>query len=395
MKQNINTNLKEIGILEYRYHSIFFYSLARICNTKDTHVTLFTTKEILSLVENHLENKDQYTIILKEDDESINSFLKRVKKICNKKMGLLFVNTIQESCKDLPHYLRFKLQCKMILTVHDANTWLNQKFTIDIKKPFRTLDTIISSIIIQKIVLPKFDGINVVYPPIKDYILNNNLYNKEIYTFPFALFDNKKEVKLKDNHKKIKFVVPGAIIESRRDHEIIIDAFENLFENFNEKISLCLLGKPTGTYGKRMIKRCKKLKERGFDIRFFESFVPEKIYDQTIEESSVVIAPIKLKTTSLGTWKETFGLTKASGAPFEALQYAKPLVVPKKFNIIEELKSSTLKYTTSKDLEITLSEIINDKKKLLSLEENALENSKKLSFSTYKKYFENNLLNRI
>lgn len=395
MNKQSNDKLKEIGILEYHYHSIYFYTLAKVCNTEKTHVTLFTTKEIFSLIESHLENKDQYTFILKEDRESISSFLKRVEKICNEKIDLLFANTIQESLKDLPHYLRFKPKCKMILTVHDANTWLNQKLTIDLKRPFRTLDTIISSLIIQKIVLPKFDGINVVYPPIKDYIEKNKLYKKNVYTFPFILFDDNKKIDLIKNQKKIKFVVPGAVIEQRRDHAIIIDAFENLFEKYKEKINLCLLGKSTGAYGRKILKRCQKLVEKGYDVCFFENFVPEQEYDKILSDCTVVIAPIKLNTTSLGTWKETFGTSKASGAIFEAIQYAKPLVLPEEFNLMDELTISTIQYTDSKELESKLIEIINDERRLHTLEKNAIETSKKISFSSYRKYFEDNLLNRI
>jgi len=181
--------LKEIGILEYHYHSIYLVTLAKVCNTKNTHVTIFTTKEIFSLIETYLEDKQQYTIIIKEEKESISSFLKKVEKICDEKIDLLFINTIQESLKDLPHYLRFKPKCKMILTVHDANTWLNQQLKIDFKKPFRTLDTLLSSFIIQKIVLPKFDGINIVYPPIKDYIKTIS-FTKKTFT-AFHLFYSK------------------------------------------------------------------------------------------------------------------------------------------------------------------------------------------------------------
>lgn len=395
MNNKSNEKIKEIGILEYHYHSIYFYTLAKVCNTVKTHVTLFTTQEIYSLIEGHLENKDQYTIIIKDESESIGSFLKKVESTCSEKIDLLFVNTIQESLKDLPHYFNFKPNCKMILTVHDANTWMNHKLTFEIKRPFRTLDSLISALIIQKIVLPRFMGINVVYPPIKDYIINNNFYKKDVFTFPFILFDDNKKLYFSKDKKKIKFVVPGAVIEQRRDHEVVIDAFENLFKKYKERISLCLLGKSTGVYGKRILNRCKKLKDKGFDISYFKSYVPEEIYDRTLNESTVVIAPIKLHTTSLGTWKETFGLSKASGAIFDAIQYAKPFVLPEKFKLMDELKNSSIKYSNSNDLESKLAEIIEDGEKLISLGENAIKNSKKLSFSIYKKYFENNLLNRI
>lgn len=369
--------------------------MARICKTKNTHVTLFTTKKIFSLIENHFGQKDQYTIILKQDNESINSFLKRVEQICDKDIDLLFVNTIQESCKDLPHYFRFKPKCKMILTIHDANTWLKQKLTINIARPVATLDTFISIFFIKKLVLSKFDAINVIYSPIKEYILDNTSYNKEIFTLPFTFFNNTEKITDKHKNTKIKFVIPGAIIQSRRNHDVVLDAFDNLFKKFQGKISLCLLGKPNGAYGRRIFNRCKEMKEKQYDIMFFDEYVPEEIYDKTLQECSVVIAPIKLETRSLGVIKETFGLTKSSGVTFDAIQYAKPLVVPSELNIIKELQSSTLKYTTSKDLEHILTDLIENKERLEDLKKEAYKNSKYFSLDVLQGYFIKEILDKL
>ena len=68
--------------------------------TKNTSVTLFTTKKIFSQVTTRLKNTNDYTLILKEENEGIGSYLKRVETICNKDIDILFVNTIQESLKE-------------------------------------------------------------------------------------------------------------------------------------------------------------------------------------------------------------------------------------------------------------------------------------------------------
>jgi len=78
--------LKNIGILEFHFHIKYLHTTMRICKTKNTNVTVFTTKEILTRIETYLDDKSKYEFVLKEDDESINSFLKRVKKICNEKI---------------------------------------------------------------------------------------------------------------------------------------------------------------------------------------------------------------------------------------------------------------------------------------------------------------------
>jgi len=345
-------------------------------------------------MEKHLKRKDQYNIILKEEDESINSFLKRVERICNEKIDLLFVNTIQETCKDLPHYFRFNPSCKMILTIHNVNAFLNKKITINIKKPFRTLDTILSSIIIQRIVLPKFNGI-VVYPPIKDYIIVNKMYSKEIFTMPFTFYDETKSREIDRQDKKIKFVVIGTIEKQRRDYDLVLDTFENLFNKFPNDISLCLLGGPIGSYGQQIIRRCKKIKEKGYDIQFFEEFVPEETFSKILMESTVVFSPTKLETRGLGVIKEIYGVSKASGALCEAIQYGKPSVVPSELNIMKELKSSTLKYDSQEKLEDIIADLIVDRKKLEDMKKEACKNSKHFSLDALQKYFTGEILNNI
>jgi hypothetical protein len=383
--------LKNIGIIEVHCHIKYLYTICRICKTKNTNVTIFTTKDLIDRLKGYLENIDHYDIVLKNENEGINSFLKRVEKICNEKIDILFVNTFQVTNFYLPRYFGFNPKCKKIITVHTANAWLNQKPVINLKKPILTLDTNVSSFIVRRFILPKYDAINVLYSPIKDYILKETDYSKKIFTLPFNFFNGKvKADKKKDN--KIKFVIPGQIEKHRRDYDIVIDAFENLFNNFKEEISLYLLGYPVGDYGKLILKRCKLIKEKGYNIINFDEFVPEEEYNQIISDCDFIISPIKIETGSWGLLEEKYGVTKASAIIFEAIQYAKPLVIPVDFNIIKELDSSTLKYSDSKDLENILTKVISNKQKIDNLTQKAYANSQIFSLKVLQNYFENNIL---
>ena len=227
--------LKEIGILEVHCHAKYLYTLCKICKTKKSNVTIFTTKEIFSRLEKYLENTKDYAIILKKDAESIHAFLKRVEKVCNDKIDVLFVNTFQLTCFHLPKYFGFNPRCKTILTVHTANAWLKPKPVFNIKQPARTIDTNLSSFIGHRYILPKFDGINVIYSPMKDFVLKETNYKKKIFTLPFNFYEEQIKINKKQN-KKIQFVVPGQIEEHRRDYDVILDAFEQLFKNITKPL---------------------------------------------------------------------------------------------------------------------------------------------------------------
>ena len=63
--------------------------------------------------------------------------------------------------------------------------------------------------------------------------------------------------------------------------------------------------------------------------------------------------------------------------------------------MIKELKSSTIQYTSSKDLENKIIDLIERKEKLNRLKKEAEKNSKYFSLASLQKYFTNELLNRL
>jgi len=75
----VDLKVKNIGILEIHFHVKFLYTMMRICNTKETNVTVFTTKKIFSRIETYLYNKSKYKIILKEENES-NRLVRKTEK---------------------------------------------------------------------------------------------------------------------------------------------------------------------------------------------------------------------------------------------------------------------------------------------------------------------------
>ena len=99
--------MKEIGILETQYHTKYLYTIAKITKTKNTNVTIFTSKKIYKRLQTYLKEESEYKIILQKENEGYHAFLKRVEKYCNEKIDLLFLNTVPVSTFYLPRY-RFR-----------------------------------------------------------------------------------------------------------------------------------------------------------------------------------------------------------------------------------------------------------------------------------------------
>lgn len=387
LKRNI-----EIGILEIRRHIPVLYTFMKICKTGNTNVTIFTTKELLARLENYDIKKENFNFILKENNESYRSYLKRIERICNDKIDLLFVNTIHETIWDLLCYTTFNPQSKTILVVHHANAWLKPRFVFNLFHMLRTIDTNLSSILIRKFIFPKFDAIDVIYRPVKDHIMTNIGFDKEVFTLPTSVFEEKKCIIRSKDEKILKIVIPGLIQVHRKDFASVIPVFENLFERFKGNIELYVPGMPVGRYGKLIYERFKKMQETGCKIVIFDSFVPDQVFNRILSEGDIILAPIKIKTRADSEIEEEYGKTVGSGVVYNAILYAKPIIVPSEFNMLKELNSSALKYKNPFELEKQIEELITKPEKLKKLETEAFRNARKFSLANLQDYFEKNVL---
>jgi hypothetical protein len=380
----------EIGILEVRRHIPVLHTYMKICKTKNTKVTVFTTKELLARLNKYEFEKEKFNFVIKKERESISKFLKRVEKICNKKIDILIVNTIHETIFDLIGYLSFNPKCKKILVVHHINAWLKPHLVF---KPFNlviTLDSNISVALI-KFILPKFDAISVIYKPMKDYILSNFDFNKEIFILPtsiFEKFDDKKEKK----NDKLRVVIPGLLQEHRKDFTLVFPALEKLFNQYGEKIVLYVAGMPVGSFGRIINEKFRKMEGKGYNITTFDDFIPDDEFDKILRNCDIILAPIRIKTRADCQIEEEYGKTVGSGVIYNAIKYAKPIIVPSDFNVLKEFESSTFFYSSSNDIENRLKEMLSNPKKTQILKNEALKNSENFSINNLQKYFEKNVL---
>jgi hypothetical protein len=338
------------------------------------------------------KDRKNYDIILKQDTENIFSFMKRVETICNNKIDILLINTIHETLLDLIYYLKFNPKSKTILLIHHVNAWMKPRLIFNIKHPIRTIDTNLSSALIRNFIFPKFDAINVIYYPLKDHIRANTDYEKEIFTLPTSIFENVKTTEGQKENGKLRIVIPGLIQEHRKDYSAVFPAFENLFEKYKGKIKLYVPGLPVARFGKQVYNKFKDMGQKDRDIVIFDHFVPDDIFDDILIKSDIILAPIRIKTRADSDIEETYGKTVGSGIIFNAIQYAKPIVVPAEFNMLSDLESSTLKYSDSIELEKIVTELIPDSVKLQELKKEAMINSQKFSLKNLQDYFEKNIL---
>lgn len=382
--------MKRIGLIELKCRNHELSGLCKISNTRRNKVTVFTTTSLFPQVKEELKGKiEDYEWILNKENESILSFLKRIEKICDDRIDLVIVNSLRSW-----QFMFFKPKCKMISIIYDLNYWF--KDTKSLKVYFKKMmdkvnimDTnpmanVISGPIIRNILLSHYDGIIVEYPPFKQYIRDNFKYEKRIYSFPNTPFGGIHHQQIGN---VVRFAIPGMIQRGRRNYDLILRAFEDLFPIYKESVELYLLGKPVGEYGKIILSYCEKLKEKGYKIFCSKEYVPPEIFEESLYKSDVIISPMQLRYRSRCV-EEIYTVTKGTGTFSDAIKYAKPVIVPETYNVADEIKTSYLAYKDEEDLRGILESIICDREKLESLKKEALNNSRKFSLEKLHEKFD-------
>lgn len=356
----------KIGIVEILYHHGFLYSLASVSRESGAEVTVFTTKNVYDITSSLFKNKiKNYRWIIKDEDETIISFLKRIEEIANKEINLLFINTIQGNL--CYKSIFFKPKCKTILVTGRATEWFGDKFKLISFNPKRLLNYNLRCIV-RKRILPRYDAVLVHTEALKNYVLTNG-YKKEIFVLPYIIYDD--NIPLKKNGKELRFIVTGLIAKHRRDYDSILKVFEKMWKQGYKDVCLTILGRPVGRYGKGIVNQCRLLKREGFKIKFFDKFIPNDVFKREILSSDVIINPIKMETYLHGGF--TSGLV-------EAIRYAKPGIYPVDYIVPKELLSSSLFYDRISKLDYLIEQkFLNNRGILEKLSKNAKENSEKYS----------------
>jgi hypothetical protein len=134
------------------------------------------------------------------------------------------------------------------------------------------------------------------------------------------------------------------------------------------------------------------MKDKGHNVVIYDEFVPDDTFDEVLVQSDIILSPTRIKTRADNEIQEEYGVSVGSGIVFNAILYAKPIIVPAEFNMLGELNSSTLRYSNPKELEDVIAELLTHPEKLEKLRKESLNNAKKMSLEKLQDYFESTVL---
>jgi hypothetical protein len=382
----------KIFIVEIKssHHSVV--ELIKYANPIINDVQLFTVSNFVSDIENKLDDLRSYVSInVKRKNQSYFSFIKNINNLSKNNVDFLIINTLTRW-----EFMFLKPKCFTIAYLYSLNFWSydlasnkmlfwpnmnNLYLNILSFFPIRWHVNPIFGKYIRKKIMEKVDAVFVEYPLFIDYIKNAKNYNKPTYFLPNKYYYEKSS----DNkNKKIIFVIPGMISEKRRDYETILIAFEKIPKILLKGLKLILLGRPIENYGLNIINRAKKLSQIGLETIWYDEYIPNSIFNDSLVEADILLAPINFNYSS-GVIKEKYTYTKGTGTFADMLSFSIPTIVPNYYNIAEEFKDCFITYKSADDLRNLIITFKTDQKKLKDIKNKTKEVIQRYNL----KYFQN------
>jgi len=288
-----------------------------------------------------------------------------LEKISDFQPDRIYIVTLE---KNFLEFIRLKFPCQVNLFIHNIDDWFRLTPSILIYRFFAGLRMTGSFFYYIKtcFVYPffkKWIKKKVLTSGGKFVVLNKYLKNelglytpiKNIDVIPFSVYNHKiRNVSL--NTGLIRFCIPGMLDTMRRDYFSLFNILEENLDFLKNRIELDLLGSINHKMGGgKIINEAEKLIKKGLKINYYtKSFIPMAEFDKELAKAHFILGNMNLRIHKYS----SYGITKDSGIIFTMIRVAKPGLLPEKYLLIDELKSSTLLFKDYGDLANIIKRIV-------------------------------------
>lgn len=197
---------------------------------------------------------------------------------------------------------------------------------------------------------------------------------------PFAVFDDSILRQETQPDGRVRICVPGILSQYRRNYSGLLELIENRLYELRQLFVIDFLGGiPINNQSDNpamILRKVESLNNKGYSIIIHNvSFIPPSEYYMELAKADIILGNMNVTLTRFS----TYGKTKETGVPFAMIQAAKPGILPSVYEVIEELRTSSLFYKDFNEMGTILEEVITNNEKLAGLKQNALQNSYKFT----------------
>ncbi|MDQ8052895.1 MAG: glycosyltransferase [Pedobacter sp.] len=347
---------KKIAILELdnKNHSSLIYNWISVANLNHWDLLLITDNDLYQNVRKEVE-AEQFSLFLKNGDESLPKFLWRTKQHLEKnKVDFLVVLTMQTFFIEYLIILLFST--KIGVTIHNARTWFHQN---KISKPTHLLKRII-----RKIWMKRASFFIVNSEAMNRYVSTNFAVKKQLLVMPFSMRRSHLE---KNSDAPFTVVYPGMISKTRKKYDNFL-----LLAADNPDIQFVLLGSPNKKEGGDQV--IEEILAKGIkNIRYFLSYIEPGEFAAHMSQSSILFTELVIEYEN-SDFSEIYGITKDSGISYLMYEFAKPAFLNAEFSNLDYLREGTFYFDGASDLLAKFKNLRSDQKIMEEAREN-LSNS--------------------
>lgn len=362
--------MARIGIFETE-HFEGAYPVIRLFDNGKNDITIFSYQQSYRQFQYLFgEEAARFRWIVKEDSESKYRFIYRIYKEARRNnIQLLYLNTITNNHFFYALMIRLLPKVRVVVTLHDINTYFNFKFAFDLRRWIRYRG--------KRSLVRAVKEFNVVAATMVPYLQSRLPGNKRVYNVPGAVFEGSLPHCMPPAEaNKINIVVPGTVDNRRRNYETVFDLLHTCNEA-NIPVSVTLLGGYSREYGSMILERCKAYAQAHANLSFYETqVVDQPEFDRVMNNAHFVFTPSIINTIVSDGITETYGISISSGNLFDVIKHAKPFIIPEALKMPDNMESSCIHYKTVADIIILFQQVINEPLFYNELTQTALNNSR-------------------
>ncbi len=315
----------------------------------------------------------------KKENEDVASFLNQ---IANEKLDIAYIVTLE---KYFTEFNKTKFTYPLYFVVHNVESWFSLSLKNSINNFFegvskgRNIAYLLKSNFIyplqKKKFIKKLIASNSTFVLLNDFlrdeVLKRNI-SKKVISLPFSVHYPKLQEQ-QIIKSKIRITIPGIVDNTRRDYASvlrILDEEKELFKNFYELELLGPLKKTESNVD--IFKKVAHLNQQGLTVLSYpEKYIPLEEYDNKLAQADLILGNLNVVVNKYS----TYGKTKESGTAFAMIRVAKAGLLPSAYQVIDELKSSTVSFKSYDHLKEILIDFTKNKEKLKALNEEAKKNA--------------------
>lgn len=372
-----------VGLIEIMPlgHYTLVDSITRIylSNTNNSVVLFINEKGSENVSALQKDFGERLIVKSKKEDEDVSSFLH---KIAQEKLDAAYIVTL-ERC--FTQFNKTKFTYPLYFVVHNVESWFSLSLKNSINNFFegiskgRNIAYLLKSNFIypiqKKRFIKKLVASNSTFVLLNDFLRDEVLKKnstKKVISLPFSVHYPKLQEQ-QIIKSKIRITIPGIVDNSRRDYASVLRIFDEekeLFKNFYE---LELLGSLKKTESNNeIIKKVAHLNQQGLKVLSYpEIYIPLEEYDHKLAQADLILGNLNVAVNKYS----TYGKTKESGTAFAMIRVAKPGLLPSAYQVMDEVKSSTVSFKSYDHLKEILIDFTKNKEKLKALNEEAKKNA--------------------